>query len=102
MLFVDTSACKVEQVTKLQDEVDQLKLENDMLRQRRDQLEIQLEDFLVGNDTLQGGQVYHLTKNPLSECLAQREQMVEKLEQEVFIVFFLFFCNSTLNFRLKS
>ncbi|KAH0815712.1 hypothetical protein GEV33_007078 [Tenebrio molitor] len=81
-LYSDTSACKVEQVTKLQDEVDQLKLENDMLRQRRDQLEIQLEDFLVGNDTLQGGQVYHLTKNPLSECLAQREQMVEKLEQE--------------------
>lgn len=54
-----------------------------MLRQRKDQLEIQLEDLAAGHDTIQGGQVYHLMNNPLAACLAQREQMIEKLEQEV-------------------
>lgn len=61
-----------------------------MLKQRRDQLEIQLENYLVGNDTVQGGQVYHMVNNPLAECLATREKLVEKLEQEVYYYFLLY------------
>ncbi|XP_063921477.1 mitotic spindle assembly checkpoint protein MAD1 [Zophobas morio] len=82
-LYSEHGTNKTELLVKLQDEVEQLKLENDMLKQKRDQLEIQLEGLLVGQDTLHGGKVYHLGNNPLAECLAQREQLVEKLEQEV-------------------
>ncbi|KAG5897303.1 hypothetical protein JTB14_011466 [Gonioctena quinquepunctata] len=75
---------KAEQITRLQDEIQRLKNENDKLRERNDRLEIQLESYLVGEDTMQGGMVVHLAeKNPLSEHLAQREQHIEKLEQEV-------------------
>lgn len=74
---------KADQISRLQDEVLLLKNENDKLRDRRDELEIQLESYLVGHDTLQGGQVLHLINNPLSELLAQRENLVEKLEQEI-------------------
>lgn len=81
--FSDGSSDKIEEVAKYQEQIDQLKLENEMLRNRREQLEIQLEDYVVGQDTLRGGQVYHLINNPLSECLEQRSALVEKHEQEV-------------------
>lgn len=74
---------KVEQLSRLKDEVQHLKNENEKLRNRRDELEIQLESYVVGHDTLQGGRVMHSAKNPLAECLAQRENAIEKLEQEV-------------------
>ncbi|XP_018579293.1 mitotic spindle assembly checkpoint protein MAD1-like [Anoplophora glabripennis] len=74
---------RAEQISRLQDEIQQLKHDNDKLRERRDELEIQLESYLIGQDTLQGGQAYHLANNPLAECLAQRENLVDKLEQEV-------------------
>ncbi|KAJ8972305.1 hypothetical protein NQ314_000220 [Rhamnusium bicolor] len=79
----DTVPVRAEQISRLQDEVQHLKYENEQLRDRRDELEIQLESYLVGHDTLQGGQVLHLANNPLAECLAQRENLVDKLEQEV-------------------
>ncbi|KAJ8962809.1 hypothetical protein NQ318_001209 [Aromia moschata] len=79
----DIVPVKAEQLSRLQDEVQQLKNENEKLRDRKDQLEIQLETYMVGHDTLQGGQVFHLANNPLAECLAQRENLVDKLEQEV-------------------
>lgn len=74
---------RAEQITRLQDEIQQLKHDNEKLRERRDELEIQLESYLVGQDTIYGGQAYHLANNPLAECLAQRENLVDKLEQEV-------------------
>lgn len=74
---------RADQLKRLQDDLDKLKNENERLRERNDQLEIQLETYLVGNDTLKGGQVYHLAKNPLSDFLTQRENTIEKLEQEV-------------------
>lgn len=74
---------KAEQLSILKDEVLHLKNENEKLRHRRDELEIQLESYLVGHDTLQGGQVMHLANNPLAEYLAQRESMIEQLEQEM-------------------
>lgn len=74
---------KADQVKRLHDDLDKLKMENDRLRDRNDQLEVQLEMHLVGNDTLKGGQVYHLATNPLSEYLTQRENLIEKLEQDI-------------------
>ncbi|KAJ3650286.1 hypothetical protein Zmor_021983 [Zophobas morio] len=53
-LYSEHGTNKTELLVKLQDEVEQLKLENDMLKQKRDQLEIQLEGLLVGQDTLHG------------------------------------------------
>lgn len=74
---------KMEQMSRLQDEILVLKNENEKLRNRKDELEVQLESYIIGHDTLQGGQVFHLANNPLAECLAQRENLVDKLEQEV-------------------
>ncbi|CAG9834259.1 unnamed protein product [Diabrotica balteata] len=74
---------RAEQMSRLKDEVHELKLENDKLRERRDQLEIQLESYLEGEDTTRGGKIIHLTNNPLSESLAQRGKQVEKLQQEI-------------------
>ncbi|XP_023016891.2 mitotic arrest-deficient 1 [Leptinotarsa decemlineata] len=80
----DVVPIKAEQISRLQDDIQRLKNENDKLRERNDRLEIQLESYLVGEDTMQGGVVVHLAdKNPLSQALAQREQYIEKIEQEV-------------------
>ncbi|KAL3287384.1 hypothetical protein HHI36_001857 [Cryptolaemus montrouzieri] len=79
----DLPPVKLEQISRLKDEIDQLKQERERLRERNDQLEIQLEEYLVGNDSLKGGKVYHLANNPLSECLSQREALIEKLQEEV-------------------
>lgn len=67
----------------MKDEIQHLKNENDKLRSRRDELEIQLESLLEGQDTVQGGRVLHSANNPLSDCLAQRENLIEKLQQEI-------------------
>lgn len=73
---------RIEQNCKLQEEVNRLKIENDRLRGKRDQLEIQLENYLVGEDRGEG-RIIHRAKNPLNECLKQREYEVEKLQAEV-------------------
>lgn len=74
---------KAEQIARLKDEVEHLKNQNEKLRSRKEELEIQLESYMIGDDTLQGGKIAHLANNPLSECLAERESLVEKLEQEI-------------------
>ncbi|XP_045460678.1 mitotic spindle assembly checkpoint protein MAD1 [Harmonia axyridis] len=79
----DLPPVKLEQISRLQSDYEKLKQENERLRERKDQLEIQLEEYLVGNDTLKGGNVYHLQNNPLTDCLNQREVLIDKLEEEV-------------------
>ncbi|XP_028154002.1 mitotic spindle assembly checkpoint protein MAD1 isoform X2 [Diabrotica virgifera virgifera] len=74
---------RAEQMARLKDEVHHLKLENDKLRQRKDQLEIQLESYMEGEDTRSDGKILHPSNNPLSECLVQRGKQVEKLQQEI-------------------
>ncbi|XP_066249239.1 mitotic spindle assembly checkpoint protein MAD1 [Euwallacea similis] len=71
-----------EQIARLQDDVAKLREENERLRQQRDRLEIQLEEFTRGQDTLMGGQVFHLNANPLNDCLAQRHEKLEELQEE--------------------
>lgn len=67
----------------MKDEVQQLKLENDKLRERREELEIKLEAYLEGEDTLLGGKILHQAVNPLAESLEQRGKLVEKLQQDI-------------------
>lgn len=83
MYVAETVPLNVEQLSMLKEEVQHLKIENEKLRNRRDELEIRLDTYVVGHDTLQGGQIQHLANNPLAEALAQRENLVERLEQEV-------------------
>lgn len=86
MSVSDVVPVRAEQTQHLQEEVDTLKSENQRLRERCDQLEIQLERFLEGQDKFEG-HVYHPEKNPLSECLEQRENRTEKLQEEVCVYF---------------
>ncbi|XP_044744897.1 mitotic spindle assembly checkpoint protein MAD1 [Coccinella septempunctata] len=79
----DLPPVKLEQISRLQNDLERLKQENTRLRERKDQLEIQLEEYIVGNDTLRGGNVYHLANNPLTECINQREVLIDKLQDEV-------------------
>lgn len=46
-------------------------------------MEVQLEGIMPGLDSLEGGFVYHLKNNPLSECRQQQEQIIESLRNEV-------------------
>lgn len=66
----------------MQEEIDKLRSDNELLRERKDHLEIQLEEMLVGVDE-QKGRVLHLAQNPLSDMLNQRETELEKLQEEV-------------------
>nr|CAI5865444.1 unnamed protein product [Callosobruchus analis] len=79
----DVVPARADQIARLQNEIRQLKNENDKLRDKKDELEMQLESYVVGQDSLRGGEVLHLANNPLTECIAQRESYIEKLEQDV-------------------
>lgn len=72
----------MEQINRLKEEIDKLKNENELLRERKDRLEVQLEEYIVGKDEVQG-RVIHLAENPLSKIVTQRENEMEKLQEEV-------------------
>ncbi|XP_057656026.1 mitotic spindle assembly checkpoint protein MAD1 [Diorhabda carinulata] len=74
---------RVEQLSKLKDEVQHLRLENDKLRMRRDELEIQLESTSRHENATQKNKVIHQVNNPLAESLSQREKYIEKLQSEI-------------------
>lgn len=82
LLFTEVAPIRIEQVRRLEEDINLLKNENNMLRERKDCLEIQLEELLVGQDNVQG-RVVHSAKNPLADCLMQREIEKEKLAEEV-------------------
>lgn len=62
-------------------EIDKLTAENDMLRKRKDQLEMQQEEYLIGEDT-KNARVLHIANNPLTNYLTRNENAVEKLRAE--------------------
>lgn len=97
--FPDAVPIRVEQTYHLQEEVERFKVENERLRERCDQLEIQLERFLEGQDKVQG-RVYHLEKNPLSEHLEERMQKTEKLQEEV--LFLIIIMSAVVNFCMLN
>lgn len=66
----------------MREELDKLKNENELLRNRKDQLEVQLEEYLVGADRTEG-RILHPIKNPLSNFLTDRENEMEKLQTEI-------------------
>lgn len=81
-MFIDSLVpIRSEQISRLQDEVEKYRNENNRLTQRCDELEIRLEAELVGKD-LVGGKVVHLKMNPVSECIAENEASVIKLQEE--------------------
>lgn len=78
----------MEQIKELQEEVSRLQSENNRLRERKDQLEIQLENNLIDeNKTPAGQRVVHFENNPLAECLKQQSEEKDKLKEEVTITF---------------
>nr|XP_022911768.1 mitotic spindle assembly checkpoint protein MAD1 [Onthophagus taurus] len=79
-----TVSMKTEQMNRLKLEVEQLKSENVMLRDRKDQLEIQLEHLLVGQDVVKETEkIIHPIKNPLSAHIEKVSKEKEKLQEEV-------------------
>lgn len=81
-MFLDTNNGKVEQLKELQEELGRLQSENNRLRQRNDQLEIQLENYLVGEAKGEGRPI-HFENNPFADCVMQRSAETEKLQEEV-------------------
>ncbi|KAL1501095.1 hypothetical protein ABEB36_006483 [Hypothenemus hampei] len=81
-LYTDVVTIKQEQTARLQQEVAKLRDEKEQLLEQRDRLEIQLESLTTGQDTLHGGQAFHLAINPLAECLKERQQQLESLQEE--------------------
>lgn len=79
---MEITPIKAQQISRLQDEIEKLNNENAMLRERKDVLEIQLEEYLVGHDETKA-RIIHNEKNPLSEIVKLRGQENEKLEEEV-------------------
>ncbi|CAG9863182.1 unnamed protein product [Phyllotreta striolata] len=79
----DDIPLKIEQVARLKDEVQRLKLENDKLRQRCDQLEIKLERQMENDSSFKGGKIAHQLYNPLRESVEQRANQVENLKKEI-------------------
>lgn len=71
----------MEQITRLQSQVDKLQAENQRLTERCDELQVKLEEQLVGKDVVHG-KVVHLKMNPLSECIAENEAVVQKLRED--------------------
>lgn len=84
-MIVEHTPVRAEQIARLQQEVERLKVDNDRLREQKDQLEIQLEQYVVGADS-NSERIVHLVKNPLQECIAERDNNVEKLQEEVICI----------------
>ncbi|CAH1126285.1 unnamed protein product [Ceutorhynchus assimilis] len=81
-LHADVVPVRLEQTARLQSEVAHLQDVNQQLREQKDHLEIKLETLLEGQDSLHGGQVFHLANNPLAEHVNQRVQKLEMLQEE--------------------
>ncbi|GLV40114.1 Mitotic arrest-deficient 1 [Carabus blaptoides fortunei] len=73
---------RTEQLARMQEKIDRLQSENSRLTERCDELEIRLEQEIIGKDSVKG-QVLHLRLNPLAESVTERETNVEKLQAEV-------------------
>lgn len=78
---LEASPIRAEQLSRLREELDKMKNENELLRNRKDQLEVQLEEYLIGEDRTEG-RILHPLKNPLSNFLTDRENEIEKLQGE--------------------
>ncbi|XP_031327824.1 mitotic spindle assembly checkpoint protein MAD1 isoform X2 [Photinus pyralis] len=77
----ETIPIRVEQMSRLQDEIDHLKMDNDHLREQRDNLEIQLEKLSDPGNDVNSGRIVHLTRNPLAEQIQQHENELESLKE---------------------
>ncbi|KAH8370246.1 hypothetical protein KR093_002755 [Drosophila rubida] len=65
-------------------ELDTLRLENDRLRRRKDELELELEHRCLRGDFNMGNyKVLHMSENPASEAYEATKNVVEKLQAEI-------------------
>ncbi|KAH8307734.1 hypothetical protein KR044_011751 [Drosophila immigrans] len=65
-------------------ELDTLRLENDRLRRRKDELELELEHRCLRGDFNMGNyKVLHMSENPASEAYESTKNVVEKLQAEI-------------------
>lgn len=67
----------------MKDQIDKLKADNESLRNRKDQLEVQMEQYLVCGETSAGTRVLHNAKNPIMDYLNKEENEKQKLQLEV-------------------
>lgn len=82
MLMLDSMVIRTEQMNRMKDEIDKLKSDNDLLRSRKDQLEVQLEHYVTGED-ITSERVVHNVKNPIFEYLTKEENEKKKLQADV-------------------
>lgn len=78
----EVSTIGAEQLQRLKNEISQLKEENVALRKKKDEIEIRMEDLLVGHDS-QKGKVVHISNNPFAKLVTEREQELEKCQEEI-------------------
>ncbi|KAM8714225.1 hypothetical protein ACLKA7_014376 [Drosophila subpalustris] len=65
-------------------ELDTLRMENERLRRRKDELELELEHrCLRGDFNMSNYKVVHLSNNPASEAYEATKNIVEKLQAEI-------------------
>uniref|UniRef100_A0A1I8PIN8 Mitotic spindle assembly checkpoint protein MAD1 n=1 Tax=Stomoxys calcitrans TaxID=35570 RepID=A0A1I8PIN8_STOCA len=80
-MSVDTNATGYEHFKK---ELDTLRMENERLRRRKEELELELEHrCLKGDFNIDKYKVVHLKMNPANEAYENAENLIEKLQAEI-------------------
>lgn len=80
-MSVDTTAAGYEHFKK---ELDTLRMENERLRRRKEELELELEHrCLKGDFNIEKYKVVHLKMNPAHEAYENSDNLIEKLQAEV-------------------
>ncbi|XP_053966171.1 mitotic spindle assembly checkpoint protein MAD1 [Anastrepha ludens] len=65
-------------------ELDTMRLENERLRRRKEELELELEHRCLKGDFSVGKyKIVHLTKNPAADAYKNSENLIEKLQAEI-------------------
>ncbi|XP_037924951.1 mitotic spindle assembly checkpoint protein MAD1 isoform X2 [Hermetia illucens] len=74
----------LESYDRLKKEIETLRIENDKLRRRKDELELELEHrYLKGDVNVDKCKVLHLTMNPAAEAYEKSKTEIEKLQAEI-------------------
>lgn len=78
------SALNSESYEHFKREIDSLRMENERLRRRKDELELELEHrCLKGDFNIGKYKVVHMTNNPAAEAYENSNNLIEKLQAEV-------------------
>ena len=73
-----------ESYDRLKKEIEHLRIENDRLKRRKEELELEMEHrCLKGDFNVDKFKVVHLTMNPAAEAYENSKNAIEKLQTEV-------------------